>query len=65
MQDRRESGDPSIEAEPASRRPGRLRRLVALLEGIELLVQAVRLVGWLLRGLWLAAGALVRAFGDR
>lgn len=23
------------------------------------------LLGWLLRGLWLAAGALVRAFGDR
>jgi len=35
------------------------------LEAVELLVQAGRLLWWLLRGLWLLAGAIVRLFGDR
>jgi hypothetical protein len=56
---------PPIQVEPASRRPGRWRRLFDILEGLELLVQAGRLLWLLLRGLWLAAGAIVRFFGDR
>lgn len=57
--------EPPIEAEPASRRPGLFRRLLDGLEAVELLVQVGRLLWWLLRGLWLLAGAIVRLFGDR
>ncbi|MEE7446500.1 hypothetical protein MRF4_00850 [Methylobacterium radiotolerans] len=57
--------DPSGEAAPARRRPGLSRRLLKGLEAIEALVQLGRLLWWLLRGLWLAAGAIVRLFGDR
>lgn len=57
--------EPPIEAEPAFRRPGLFRRLLDGLEAVELLVQAGRLLWWLLRGLWLLAGAIVRLFGDR
>lgn len=57
--------EPPIEAEPASSRPGLFRRLVDGLEAVELLVQVGRLLWWLLRGLWLLAGAIVRLFGDR
>lgn len=57
--------DPPREAGPARRRPCLSRRLLKGLEAIEVLVQLGRLLWWLLRGLWLAAGAIVRLFGDR
>ncbi|MEE7504936.1 hypothetical protein [Methylobacterium mesophilicum] len=57
--------EPPTEAGRASRRPGLFRRLLDGLEAVELLVQGGRLIWWLLRGLWLAAGAIVRLFGDR
>lgn len=56
---------PPPEPAPAARRRGFSRRVLDGLEAVELLVQAGRLVWWLLRGLWLAAGAIVRLFGDR